>query len=159
MTTLYVRENEQCREANEAEVLACARRLIGLRYRRGSPVLTAGAKTHEFLRLHLGVLDHEVFGVFYLDSRHRLIRAEDLFRGTIDGASIHVREVVKGAVRHNAAAMICYHNHPSGFAEPSANDDTMTRVLKQTLAIVDVRLLDHLIVGESIYSYAEHGRL
>jgi DNA repair protein RadC len=91
-----------------------------------------------------------------LDSRHRLIAVENLFRGTINSASVHPREVVKAALAHNAAAVVLYHNHPSGLTEPSAADELITRRLKEALALIDVRVLDHLIVAESIYSFAEH---
>ena len=94
-----------------------------------------------------------------LDSRHRLIAVENLFRGTINSACVHPREVVKAALTHNAAAVVLYHNHPSGLSEPSAADELITRRLKEALALIDVRVLDHLIVAESIYSFAEAGRL
>jgi DNA repair protein RadC len=94
-----------------------------------------------------------------LDSRHRLIAVENLFRGTINSASVHPREVVKAALTHNAAAVVLYHNHPSGLSEPSAADELITRRLKEALALIDVRVLDHLIIAESIYSFAEHALL
>src|SRR5580658_5921755 len=94
-----------------------------------------------------------------LDSRHRLIAVENLFRGTINSASVHPREVVKAALTHNAAAVVLYHNHPSGLSEPSAADELITRRLKEALALIDVRVLDHLIIAESIYSFAAAGLL
>jgi len=95
-----------------------------------------------------------------LDSRHRLIAVENLFRGTINSASVHPREVVKAVLSRNAAALVLYHNHPSsGLTEPSAADELITRRLKEALALIDVRVLDHLIIGESVYSFAEHGRI
>jgi DNA repair protein RadC len=111
------------------------------------------------LRIHLGGCDHEIFGVLHLDYRHRLIAREDLFRGTVDGASVHPREVVKAALAHNAAGVILFHNHPSGIAEPSQADELITRRLIDALALVDIRVLDHLIVTERVYSFAEHGLL
>jgi DNA repair protein RadC len=99
------------------------------------------------------------FGVLHLDTRHRLIAAEDLFRGTLSSSSVHPREVVKAALNHNAAALLLYHNHPSGISEPSAADELITRRLREALALIDVPVLDHLIVAESIYSFAEHGLL
>ena len=159
MTTLYVRDSSGFREAEGSDVLERAHALLAQRYRVGSPVLTSPALTREFLRLRLGPCDYEIFGVLHLDSRHRLIAVEDLFRGTIANASVHPREVVKAALLHNAAAVVLFHNHPSGLTEPSAADELITRRLKEALALIDVRVLDHLIVAESIYSFAEDGLL
>jgi DNA repair protein RadC len=105
-------------------------------------------------------LEHEVFVLILLDTRHHILSIEELFRGTIDGASVYPREVVKTALRVNAAAVICTHNHPSGVAEASNADELITRRLKDALALVDVRLLDHLLVTrEQVYSFAESGLL
>ena len=158
MTTLYVRDTSGFREAEATDVLDRAQALLAQRYRVGSPVLTSPALTRDFLRIHLGACDHEIFGVLHLDSRHRLIAVENLFRGTINSASVHPREVVKAVLSRNAAALVLYHNHPSsGLMEPSAADELITRRLKEALALIDVRVLDHLIIGESVYSFAEHG--
>jgi DNA repair protein RadC len=159
MTTLYVRDQSGYREARATDVLDRAQALLAQRYRVGSPVLTSPALTREFLKVHLGACEHEVFGALHLDSRHRLIAVENLFRGTINSASVHPREVVKAALTHNAAAVVLYHNHPSGLSEPSAADELITRRLREALALIDVRVLDHLIIAESIYSFAEHGLL
>lgn len=159
MTTLYVRDQSGFREAHATDVFDRAHALLSQRYRTGSPVLASPALTQEFLRIHLGACEHEVFGVLHLDTRHRLIVVENLFRGTLSSSSVHPREVVKAALNHNAAALVLYHNHPSGISEPSAADELITRRLRQALALIDVRVLDHLIVGESIYSFAEHGLL
>jgi DNA repair protein RadC len=159
MTTLYVREETGYREADARDVIASAQGLIARRYRSGSPVLTCPQRTREYLTLHVGALEYEVFGLMYLDNRHHLIAVEDLFRGTIDGASVHPREVVKSALNHGAAACIAFHNHPSGSSEPSQADEVITRRLKEALALVEIRLLDHLIVGETMYSFAEVGSL
>jgi len=160
MTTLYVRDTSGFREAEATDVFDRAQALLAQRYRVGSPVLTSPALTRDFLRIHLGACDHEVFGVLHLDSRHRLIAVENLFRGTINSASVHPREVVKAVLSRNAAALVLYHNHPSsGLTEPSAADELITRRLKEALALIDVRVLDHLIIGESVYSFAEHGRI
>ena len=157
MTTLYVRDESGFREARADDVLARAQALLARRYRVGSPVLTSPALTREFLRMHLGACEHEIFGMLHLDSRHRLIAVENLFRGTISSSSVHPREVVKSALAHNAAAVVLYHNHPSGLTEPSAADELITRRLREALALIDVRVLDHLIVAEAIYSFAEAG--
>jgi len=159
MTTLYVRDQSGFREAQPGDVLDRALSLLAQRYRAGSPVLTSPALTREYLRVHLGACEHEVFGVLHLDGRHRLIAVEDLFRGSIASASVHPREVVKSALAHNAAAVVLYHNHPSGLPEPSSADELITRRLCEALALVDVRVLDHLIVAADIYSFAEHGLL
>jgi DNA repair protein RadC len=159
MNTLYVRDGDEYREADAEDVFACAQAFMARRFRRGAPVLNAPAQTREFLRMHLGNRDCEMFGIIHVNTRQRLIHVQDLFPGTIDGAVVHPREVVKAALARNAAGVICYHNHPSGVAEPSQADELITRRLREALALVDIRLLDHLIVGETIYSFAEAGRL
>ena len=114
--------------------------------------------TRNFLRLKLAAKEHEVFACMFLDNRHQLIRYEEMFRGTIDGASVYPREVVKRALQLNAAALIVAHNHPSGVTEPSQADEAITHRIKDACALVDIRLLDHVIVGitEST-SLAERG--
>lgn len=116
--------------------------------------------TREFVRLRLRDLPHEVFCCLLLDSHHRVLGFEELFRGTIDGAIVHPREVVKLALSRNAAAMILVHNHPSGIAEPSPEDRKITIRLRDALALVDVRVVDHLVVGDGVCeSFAERGLL
>lgn len=118
------------------------------------------ADTEGFLKARLQHLDHELFGCLYLDNRHRVLRFDELFRGTIDGTSVYPREVVKEALNVNAAAVILAHNHPSGVAEPSQADERITRRLKSALELVDIRLLDHLIVGHgAATSLASRGLL
>jgi DNA repair protein RadC len=113
----------------------------------------------DFLRLKLGALEHEVFAVLLLDAQNRLIDYQEMFRGTVTQTSVYPREVVKEALARNAAAAIFAHNHPSGVAEPSHADETLTRTLKQALGLVDVRVLDHFIVaGDAIAYFAECGR-
>jgi DNA repair protein RadC len=122
------------------------------------PTLANPRATRDFLRMRLRDLPHEVFCCVYLDNRHRVIGFEELFRGTIDGASVHPREVVKQALARNSSAVILAHNHPSGVAEPSQADEFITRRLKEALSLVDIRLLDHFIVGdERCESMAERG--
>lgn len=159
MTTLYVRDGDLFREAAAQDVLDRAHALIAQRYRPGAPVLSAPDRTREFLRLKLGALDYEVFAVLFLDNRNRLIEYLELFRGTVDGASVHPREVVKEALARNAASLILAHCHPSGVASPSLADERITLKLRDALALVDIRVLDHLVVGESIVSMAELGLL
>ena len=113
-----------------------------------------------YLTSRLRHVPHEVFACLFLDNQHRLITYEELFRGTIDGASVYPREVVKKVLLHNAAAVIFAHNHPSGVAEPSDSDERITRKLQQALQLVDVRVLDHFIVGDNdVLSMAERGLL
>jgi DNA repair protein RadC len=159
VTTLYVREGDQFREAPPQDVLDRAQALIAQRFRSGAPVLSAPNRTREFLRLKLGALEHEVFAVLFLDKRHRLIEYVELFRGTIDGASVHPREVVKEALARNAAALIFCHCHPSGQSSPSQADEHITMRLKSALDLVDIRVIDHIIVGETMTSFAEIGIL
>ncbi len=127
---------------------------------RAGPSLSSPRATGEFLSAKLRDLEHEVFCCLYLDKRHRLIHFEELFRGTIDGASVHPREIVKLALQRNCAAVIVAHNHPSGVAEPSQADELITQRVKEALALVDIRLLDHIIVGDGgNVSLAERGLL
>ena len=116
--------------------------------------------TRDFLKISLRNYQHEVFACLFLDNRHRVICFEELFTGTIDGASVYPREVVKRALQHNAAAVILSHNHPSGVAEPSLADRNITTRLVQALDLVDIRVLDHIVIGgaESV-SFAERGLL
>ena len=118
------------------------------------------ADTELFLKARMQHLDHELFCCLYLDNRHRVLRFDELFRGTIDGTSVYPREVVKEALAVNAAAVILAHNHPSGVAEPSQADERITKRLKSALELVDIRLLDHLIVGDgAATSLASRGLL
>jgi len=127
---------------------------------RAGPLLASPKATRDFLSARLRDLEHEVFCCLYLDKRHRLIQFEELFRGTIDGASVHPREIVKLALQRNAAAVIVAHNHPSGVAEPSQADELITQRVKEALGLVDIRLLDHIIVGDGVsVSLAERGVL
>jgi len=117
-------------------------------------------QTRQFLIARLRDLPYEVFGCLFLDNRHRIIRFDELFRGTIDGASVHPREIVRQTLEYNAAAVIFAHNHPSGVAEPSAADRNLTQRLKQALTLIDVRVLDHFVVGDGVAtSFAESGLL
>jgi DNA repair protein RadC len=127
---------------------------------QAGPALTSPRLAGEYLRAELRDRDYEVFCCLYLDSRHRVTGFEELFAGTIDGASVHPREVVKRALARRAAAVILAHNHPSGVAEPSRADECVTVRLRDALALVDIRVVDHLIVGEGgCVSLAERGLL
>lgn len=134
--------------------------ILARELREPGAIMSQPALAKQYLSLQLGALEHEVFAVLLLDTRHRVIVCEQLFRGSIDNATVHPREVVKTALRHNAAALIAAHNHPSGHAEPSAADLTLTQTLKAALALVDVRLLDHIVIGGlTATSLAERGEL
>jgi DNA repair protein RadC len=138
-------------------VLELARRHLGETLARGE-ALSDPATTRRYLAARLRDYPHEVFGCLFLDNRHRVIEFEELFRGTINGASVHPREVVRQALAHNAAAVILAHNHPSGVAEPSEADRQLTRRLSEALALVDVRVLDHIVIGDGeTVAFAERG--
>ncbi len=141
-------------------VLEMSRRALGEGMRRGD-ALASPAAVRDYLKLHLCHFAHEVFFALWLDSQNRLVAGEALFRGTLTQTSVYPREVVKRALWHNAAAVVFAHNHPSGVAEPSPADQALTRELKQALALVDVRVLDHFIVAgqRQPLSFAERGLL
>ena len=140
-------------------VLEMGRRHLGERLQRGD-TFGSPEDTRRFLQTRLRGYPCEVFGCLFLDNRNRLIAFEELFRGTIDAASVYPREVVRRALECNAAALIVAHNHPSGVAEPSRADAVLTRRLREALALVDIRLLDHFVVGDGeVTSLAERGLL
>lgn len=122
--------------------------------------LSSPSAVRDYLRYKLAVRQYEVFMVIYLDTQNRLIACEEAFRGTLSQTSVYPREILKDALKHNAGAVILAHNHPSGVTEPSHADESLTQALKQTLALVDVKVLDHFIVaGAGILSFAERGLL
>ena len=145
---LYVRsERRRYRVANADEIIEAARAVAGQRMQRGESFTDPQVSAKFFQDKLLG-LEREVFAAVFLDTRHRLIEYVELFQGTIDGTEVHPRVVVREALRCNAAAVIVAHNHPSGTVEPSAADRAVTARLKQALALVDIRLLDHVVVGD-----------
>ena len=145
------------RLATADEVLHAAQRLLVAKL-RGCEALTSPQAVRDFLKIKLGGLEHEVFGVIYLDVQNRVIEYVEMFRGTVNQTSVYPREVVKESLARNAAALILVHNHPSGVAEPSRADELLTQTLKNALALVDIRVLDHLIVADTnILSFAERG--
>jgi DNA repair protein RadC len=149
----------RAREVREASIIEQAFTILERRHQRGEP-LTSPEATTQFLHLRLAEKKREVFGCLFLDNRHRVIGVEDLFFGTINGASVHPREIVRIALEYNAAAVIVYHNHPSGVTEPSQADICITERIKEALALVDVRVLDHLVVSaESATSLSKRGHL
>lgn len=145
------------KRAEIAAVLEIARRSL-LQQLAEAPVFDAPDAVRQFLRLKLGGLTHEVFAVLFLDAQHRLIAMEEMFRGTLTQTSVYPREVVKRGLDLGAAAVILAHNHPSGVAEPSRADELLTQALKSALALVDMRVLDHFVVGAGeVASMAERG--
>lgn len=128
-------------------VLELSKRYLDERLQRGSP-LESPATTQRYLKTVLRDHAHEVFACLFLDTRHRVIAYEELFHGTIDGATVYPRVVAEKALQHGAAALIVAHNHPSGIGEPSLADQAITRRLKEALALLDIRLLDHFVVGD-----------
>ena len=139
--------------------VALARRALVEDLRKGV-ALTSPEAVRDYLRSLIADLPHETFVVLFLDSQHRLIGADEMFRGTLAQTSVYPREVVKAALAHNAAAVIFAHNHPSGLAEPSRADELLTQALKQALALVDIRTLDHFVVAaRQVVSFAERGLL
>ena len=158
-TPLYVRKGDTFYEAPASQVLLQAQEMIDQQFRSRCPLPRNPQLMRVFLKVYLAGRGHEVFAALFLDSHQRLIEYVELFRGTIDGAEVYSREVVKEALARNAAAVIFVHNHPSGVAEPSMSDERLTRKLEAALDLVGVKVLDHIIVGESITSFAELGLL
>ncbi len=139
-------------------VIEMSRRFLSEKVTRGIEI-TNPKMVQQYLLSRLRDYPYEVFACLFLDNRHRIIEYEELFRGTIDGASVHPREVVRKAIQHNAAAVIFAHNHPSGVAEPSQADIRITQKLKESLTLIDVRVLDHFIIGDEVTSFVESGLL
>ncbi|MFN3305131.1 MAG: RadC family protein [Roseateles sp.] len=147
------------KRAEIAAVLEIARRSLGQRLAE-KPAMNEVDTVKTYLRLHLGGLGHEVFAVLFLDAQLRLIAMENLFQGSLTSTTVHPREVVKRALALGAGAAILAHNHPSGHAEPSKADELLTQRLSEALALVDVRVVDHLVVGaDEVVSFAERGLL
>jgi DNA repair protein RadC len=147
------------RRACKSEVLeVAAQYLAASLQRRVSQPLTSPDAVEGFLVQALAPRDAEVFCALFLDNRHRLIQFDEMFRGTIDGSSVHAREVVRRTLELNAAALVLAHNHPSGVAEPSQADEAITRRLTEALALIDVRVLDHMVVaGNTVTSFVQRG--
>ena len=139
-------------------VVEMSRRFLEEHITRGDALSDVNA-VRNYLCHQLRGYPYEVFSCLFLDNKHRVIEYEEMFRGTIDSASVHPREVLRRAIHHNAAAVIFAHNHPSGVAEPSQADHRITDKLKDALGMVDVRVLDHFIIGDDVVSFAERGYL
>lgn len=155
---MYVRDAQgDYRPAKANEIFAEAKEKIKRRMKKGK-ALTSADDTQEFLSMSLAGEANEVFAVLWLDNRHKVLAFEELFKGSIASTSVHPRVIVQRAMHHNAAAVILAHNHPSGHCLPSQADRTITARLTDALALVDVRVLDHILVaGVGTYSFAEHG--
>lgn len=153
---LFARELPLAAQHTIQEALSLLERQL----REPGAAFTSSSSVRDWLRLQLTLEEREEFTVLFLDNQHRLIAHETLFRGTINSMTVYPREVVKAGLKHNAAAAVLAHNHPSGYAEPSSADRQMTTRLQQALELVDIRLLDHLVVGGmEIVSFSERGWL
>ena len=153
------RGGDLAQQAEDA-VIRQAMHFLEQRCRYERAPLSSPLLVRDFLRLRLANREHEIFVCVWLDAQNRLLEVEELFRGTLTQTSVYPREVVKSALRHNAAGVIFAHNHPSGVAEPSRADELLTQTLKQALAMVEVKTIDHFIVaGETAVSFAERGLL
>lgn len=158
MSTLFIKRNNRYYPADPAQVMSEAAALYKTQFKGQNP-LTSPQLAKDYLQTTIGAQERENFLVIFLDNQNRVIESEILFTGTIDGAAIYPREVVKRSLHHNAAAVMLAHNHPSGLAEPSRADKAITEKLKQALELIDVSILDHFIVGTTIYSFLEGGIL
>lgn len=146
--------------SSEEQTVARAIRILFKALITRGDLLTAPSLVKRYLTLRLARKEHEVFGALWLNAKNELIADEDMFFGTLTHTAVHPREVVKKSLGHNAAAIICYHNHPSGCPTPSDADKSLTTNLRDALQLIEVRLLDHIIVaGMDSYSFAEHGQL
>lgn len=144
--------------ARERAVIDAALAILRARLQRPGACITSPGAARDALLLHLGRREHECFAVLFVNAQHALIAFEEMFRGTLTQTSVYPREIVKAALRHNAAAVILAHNHPSGLPEPSAADKALTERISDALDLVDVRTLDHLIVaGDRVASFVELG--
>ena len=144
--------------ADESDVIFEATSIYNSYFCKGT-ALTSPDESAKYLKLKVAHYEHEVFICLFLTNQHHVISCDEMFRGTIDGASVYPREVIKAALEYNAAAVIFAHNHPSGISEASNADKVITAKLKKALELVDVRVLDHFVIGEDVFSFAEHGLL
>ena len=159
MTALYIRSGDTFTQAPHAVVLRSAQRLLSQHFRWGAPVLSDPAVVQAFVTAQLAHETREIFAVIFLDSRDRLIDYVELFKGTLDETQVFPRQVVKAALDHSAAAVIFVHNHPCGDSSPSTADKVLTLRLRSALALVDIQVRDHLVVGETVTSFVGEGLL
>lgn len=159
---IFCRDNTGAYQpASAAKIISLAQQIVSDRLQRSEDIVaTSPQDVQKYLQLQLASSEREIFGAMFLDTRHRLISFQKMFFGTIDGASVYPREVVKAALKCNAAAVIFAHNHPSGIAEPSQADIQITKRLKDALKLIDVRVLDHLVVApDEVVSLAQRGEV
>lgn len=143
---------------DEVSAVRCALGIMERCLVRNTPVLSSPGIVRDYLRLRVGSLQAEVFGMIWLDAQQRVLTTEELFRGSLTQTSVHARELVRRGLQLNAAAALAFHNHPSGVAEPSRADEFLTRSIQSAFGLVDIRLLDHLVVGHAgVVSFAERG--
>jgi DNA repair protein RadC len=153
---LYIKESGgHYRVADEDDVIYEANAIYDRYFSRGNQIGNP-EDAQKYLRVKLAAFDYEVFIGLFLNNQHQVISCDELSHGTIDCASVYPREVVKAALQHNAAKVIFAHNHPSGISEPSQADKDITNRLKNALELIDVRVLDHFVIGETVYSFREH---
>jgi len=156
---LFIKKaNGRYRVADEDDVICEATYIYNSYFSKGTTI-SEPAKSADYFKLKLAHYEHEVFVCLFLTNQHQVISCDEMFHGTIDSASVYPREVLKAALQHNAAAVVFAHNHPSGLAEPSNADKVITQRLKKALDCIDIRVLDHIIIGDGSYSFAEHGLL
>lgn len=143
----------------EDAIISQALSILHKRMKKIGDVMTTPEHVENYLKLKYSQLNYEVFGILYLDGRNKFLLDEELFRGTVDGASVHVREVFRNVISTPATALILYHNHPSGNTEPSSADRLITERLVKAASLFEIRILDHLIIGNDCYSFAKQGLL
>lgn len=141
----------------ENDIISSALSILESRIKERGDFMEKPKDVENFLRIQFSGMEHESFCVMFLDNQHRMIAFEEMFKGTIDGSSVYPREVVKAALKHNAAAIILSHNHPSGVSTPSGADKRITKILVDALGLVDVRILDHIIIGDKSFKFSEAG--
>lgn len=156
---LFVHTGKRYIRASDSLVLNCARQMLAERFRTNAPMLSSPQRVREFLSIAVGHYDVEVFAVVLLDGNHRFIDYVELFHGTIDCVKIYTRRVVECVLAHCAAGVLLVHNHPSGVPKPSRGDVELTFTIRQALATIDVRVVDHFVVGESVASLHDLGLL
>ena len=157
-TTKTEQEKLEKKRARDDATIRRALKILETRMMVSSDIMSTPDMVKDFLKLRLGQLPYEVFGVVFLTNRHTVIDTAEIFRGTINSASVHPREIVRDCITHNATAVIFYHNHPSGNPEPSQADQRITDRLHNALALIDVQVLDHVVIGHTSHvSFAERG--
>ena len=151
-------EYEFGKTEKENATIEKALQILKSRIKERGDFMEKPADVENFLKIQFSEMEYEAFSVIFLDNQHRLIAFEEMFKGTINGSSVHPREVMKAALKHNAAAVILSHNHPSGIATPSSADKQITKILVDAMELIDVRILDHIIIGDGdSFKFSEAG--